>query len=70
MGTRVVGYARVSSEQQVADGVSLAAQKAKLTAYAVALDLDLIAIEEDVGVSAKAISGRPGCSELSPIWMQ
>ena len=57
--TRVVGYTRVSTEQQADGGVSLAAQRAKLEAYAVALDLDLVAIIEDAGVSAKTLA-RPG----------
>lgn len=60
MGTRVVGYARVSSKEQADEGVSLAAQRAKLRAYAVAMDLDLICIEEDAGVSAKTVVERPG----------
>jgi site-specific DNA recombinase len=53
--TRVVGYVRVSTEKQADEGVSLAAQRAKLTAYAVAMDLDLVAIIEDAGVSAKSL---------------
>lgn len=57
--TKVVGYVRVSTEQQADGGVSLDAQRAKLTAYAVALDLDLVAIVEDAGVSAKSLN-RPG----------
>lgn len=60
MRTRVVGYVRVSSEQQVEEGVSLDAQKARLRAYALAMDLELVAINEDAGVSAKSIEARPG----------
>ena len=60
MATRVVAYVRVSSEQQVEEGVSLEAQRAKLRAYALAMDLTLVAIEEDAGVSAKSIEARPG----------
>lgn len=56
--TRVVGYIRVSTEQQ-ADGVSLEAQRAKLEAYAVAMDLELVAIHVDAGLSAKTLA-RPG----------
>ena len=41
---RVVGYIRVSSEGQAAEGVSLDAQRAKLTAYCTALELELVAI--------------------------
>lgn len=57
--TRVVGYIRVSTNEQATEGVSLAAQRAKLTAYALALDLELVAIVEDAGLSAKTLD-RPG----------
>lgn len=57
---KVIGYIRVSSKEQVEDGVSLDAQRAKLQAYALAMDLELVAMEEDAGISAKTISGRPG----------
>jgi DNA invertase Pin-like site-specific DNA recombinase len=56
--TRVVGYIRVSTEQQADGGVSLEAQRAKLAAYALACDLELVAVEVDAGVSAKSL-GRP-----------
>ncbi len=57
--TRVVGYVRVSTEQQAAEGISLDAQRTKLAAYAIALDLDLVAVFEDAGLSAKSLA-RPG----------
>lgn len=57
--TRVVGYLRVSTEKQVDEGISLAAQREKLVAYATAMDLELVALVEDAGVSAKNIK-RPG----------
>lgn len=60
MATRVIGYIRVSSREQVDDGVSLGAQRAKLQAYALAMDLELVAIEEDAGISAKSLEGRTG----------
>lgn len=53
--TKVVGYIRVSTDKQADDGISLDAQRAKLTAYAVAMDLDLVAIVEDAGISAKSL---------------
>ncbi|MGO8996739.1 MAG: recombinase family protein [Polyangiaceae bacterium] len=56
--TRVVGYARVSTEGQADGGVSLDAQRAKLAAYATAMDLELVAVEVDAGVSAKTLD-RP-----------
>ena len=57
--TRVVGYIRVSTEQQATEGISLEAQRTKLTAYATALDLELVAVFEDAGLSAKSLE-RPG----------
>ncbi len=60
MGTRVIGYVRVSTEGQADEGISLAAQRAKLDAYALAMDLDLVAVHQDAGLSASTVSGRPG----------
>ena len=57
--TKVIGYVRVSTEGQADGGVSLDAQRAKLAAYCTALDLDLIAVEVDAGLSAKSLD-RPG----------
>lgn len=57
--TRVVGYIRVSTEHQADAGVSLDAQRAKLTAYAAAMELELVGIQVDAGVSAKTLE-RPG----------
>ena len=57
--TKVIGYVRVSTDKQAEEGVSLDAQRAKIQAYAVALDLDLVAIVEDAGISAKSLD-RPG----------
>jgi len=59
MFTKVVGYIRVSTEGQADGGVSLEAQRAKLSAYALAMDLELVAVHVDAGVSAKTLD-RPG----------
>lgn len=56
---RVVGYIRVSTEEQASEGVSLDAQRAKLEAYARLYELDLVAVEVDAGASAKTLE-RPG----------
>jgi site-specific DNA recombinase len=56
---KVVGYIRVSTDEQAREGVSLAAQEAKLCAYAELYELELIGIEVDAGVSAKTLK-RPG----------
>jgi site-specific DNA recombinase len=57
--TKVVGYARVSTEGQAESGLSLEAQTAKLRAYAEAMDLELVDVVVDAGVSAKTMN-RPG----------
>ena len=59
MTTRVVGYVRVSTVQQAETGVSLDAQTARLKAYCVALNLELVGIQSDDGFSAKSLD-RPG----------
>src|SRR3954469_45725 len=56
---RVIGYIRVSTEEQASEGVSLDAQRCKLEAYAKLYELDLVAVEVDAGVSAKTLE-RPG----------
>jgi site-specific DNA recombinase len=60
MGGRpgVVAGVRVSTEQQAEQGLSLDAQRAKLTAYATLYDLDLVAVEVDASASAKTLQ-RP-----------
>lgn len=59
MKTRVIGYARVSTEEQASDGVSLGAQVEKIKAYAALYDLELVEVIVDPGASAKTID-RPG----------
>ena len=54
----MVGYVRVIGERPAVEGVSLDAQRAKLRAHCAALDLDLVAVEADEGVSAKTLD-RP-----------
>lgn len=55
---RVVGYVRVSTEQQADGGVSIEAQCSRLESYAKATDLVLVRIHQDA-VSAKTLN-RPG----------
>ena len=56
---RAVGYIRVSTEGQAHDGVSLAAQKQKIEAFAALYEYELVTIVEDAGASAKTLD-RPG----------
>ena len=57
--TKVVGYIRVSTESQVAEGVSLDAQRAKIAAWCLANDADLVAVYVDAGISGKRADNRP-----------
>lgn len=58
---RLVGYVRVSTEDQAANGVSLDAQRSRITAYCTAHDAELVAIEADEGISGKVPPHRrPG----------
>lgn len=57
--TRVVGYVRVSTDEQAEAGVSLDAQRARLEAYAGLYGLELVQVVTDAGVSAKSLE-RPG----------
>ena len=61
--TRTVAYLRVSTDKQADRGVSLEAQRAKVEAYASLYDLDLVAIVEDAGASAKTLN-RPGLDRV------
>jgi site-specific DNA recombinase len=56
---RVVGYTRVSTEEQGREGVSLANQEDKIREYGRLYDLDPVRVESDPGVSAKTLD-RPG----------
>jgi site-specific DNA recombinase len=56
---RVLGYVRVSTEEQGREGVSLPMQEDKIREYCRLYELDLVRIESDPGVSAKTLD-RPG----------
>lgn len=53
---KAVGYIRVSTNEQASQGVSLDNQRAKIQAYAICKDLELIEVVEDAGRSAKNLS--------------
>jgi len=59
---RVIGYVRVSTEEQSNKGVSLDAQRAKLEAYAELYELELLDVIVDAGFSAKTLD-RPGLQQ-------
>lgn len=60
---RAVGYIRVSTSEQATEGISLDNQKAKIKAYCVLHDLELVETIEDAGKSGKNLN-REGVQEL------
>lgn len=56
---KVVGYIRVSTDEQAESGYSLAAQERAIRAYCETYGLELLGIESDEGLSAKNLK-RPG----------
>lgn len=56
---KLIGYVRVSSEEQAASGLSLENQESKIKAYAALYGHELIDIIVDAGFSAKSLM-RPG----------
>jgi site-specific DNA recombinase len=58
-----IGYVRVSTEDQVKEGVSLDNQKAKIMTYCQLKDLELREVIEDAGISAKNLR-RPGVQKV------
>lgn len=61
--TVAVGYARVSTDEQAREGVSLDQQVARIRAYAEAKGLELSEVLVDDGVSGKTLE-RPGLREI------
>jgi site-specific DNA recombinase len=57
--TVAVGYVRVSTQEQADSGLSLAAQRTRIEAQALANGWELAAVFEDAGLSAKTLD-RPG----------
>lgn len=60
---QVIGYTRVSTTEQATDGVSLAAQRVKIEAYAVVKDWTVMEVIRDDGASAKSLH-RPGLARV------
>jgi site-specific DNA recombinase len=55
-----IGYVRVSTQEQVVEGVSLDAQKAKIEAWAMLNNCELVGVVQDAGISGKRSDNRPG----------
>lgn len=54
-----VGYVRVSTDEQAAEGVSLEAQEAKIKAYCELNNMELLHVHVDAGFSGKRADNRP-----------
>jgi hypothetical protein len=59
-----IGYVRVSTQEQVSEGVSLDAQRDKLKAYCKFNDIKLIDIKADEGISGGRWNA-PDCKQPS-----
>ncbi len=59
----IVGYCRVSTDDQVSEGVSLEAQQQRIEAYGLAHGMPIIRIFTDAGISGKRADNRPGLQE-------
>jgi len=57
---KAIGYVRVSTQNQVDDGISLEAQEAKIKAWAELNNADAVEIFIDAGISGKRANNRPG----------
>src|SRR6266852_4650474 len=57
---QAIAYVRVSPAGQVEDGVSLAAQKAKIVAWCDVLGYELVQTYADEGISGYRVDKRPG----------
>jgi len=60
---KAFGYIRVSTTDQAENGDSLPAQRARIGAWAVAHDYQLVNVFEDAGISGYKVSCRPGVKE-------
>ena len=60
---RVVGYVRVSTDEQASSGLGLEAQRAAIVAECERRGWELADIYEDAGASGKSLIGRPALQE-------
>lgn len=59
---KLIGYLRVSTDEQAQSGLGLAAQEAKIRAYAELYGHELVEVITDAGQSAKSLK-RPGITQ-------
>ena len=63
MATKAFGYLRVSTAGQADEGISLDAQRSKISAWCEINDVELIEIFEDAGISGKRADNRPALQD-------
>ncbi len=66
----MVGYARVSTEEQARDGVSLADQRRRLEAWAEANDVELLTVESENGVSGAVSPNKRPALRRALAWLE
>jgi site-specific DNA recombinase len=65
---KIVGYVRVSTSEQVTEGMSLEAQESKIHAWADANDAEVIEIVREAGVSGtKLLADRPEGKKIAKL---
>lgn len=57
---KAVAYLRVSTASQAEEGVSLEAQEARIRAWALAMDAQIVGVYRDMGISGSRADNRPG----------
>lgn len=60
---KAIGYIRVSTVCQAEEGVSLAAQRGKIEAWAALNGYEMTGVFEDAGISGSKASNRPGLQD-------
>ena len=63
MSQTAIGYIRVSTQDQVDEGVSLDAQRDKIAAWCTLHDYELVDVHQDAGITGSTMSKRPGLQE-------
>lgn len=56
---QAIAYVRVSTDGQVSEGISMEAQQAKITAWCLANDYELVEVFTDAGLSGGRADNRP-----------
>jgi site-specific DNA recombinase len=65
---KIAGYVRVSTSEQVSEGMSLEAQEAKILAWAEANDVEVVEVFREQGVSgSKLLADRPAGKRIAKL---